>query len=612
MNPATTGAHDFEPVRLQQALELKSTGSPQALEDLCHSVLKKNPINSMALATLCGLMCERNEYAAAVALTREHLLKAPDDAYAHMNLAHCLINVKHMSEAKKHAQRAVELIPHDPKAWVNLASACYHLEAYEEGIDACRKALQLDPQEPRALNNWATLLKGQGDISAAVNIYRRAKGLDPANPVCYTNLMLALVYDETVSPSDILEEARRFADQFEHPVRAHRWSHPHSPLPNRRLRIGFLSPDLSHHAAMYFAELVIVRLPREQFEIYCYHTQVYADQVTARIRAVVDKFVQVPDADPRLASEMIHRDRIDILVDLAGHTTRNGLRAMAYKPAPVQVTWLGYPGTTGLSTMDWRVTDHIADPPGTDNQYTEQLIRLPGCFAAYRPHIKSPLQRFDPRYEVQPPPLIRKGFVTFGSCNNIAKVSRVAIATWSEILHQVPDSRMLIEGKDLDAPVASARMKEAFARHGIEPERLVLLARDSRQQYLTYHEIDVCLDTFPLTGGTTTFDALWMGVPLVSRVGRSFRERLSSTILINGGFREDVCANQAQYIEHAVRLATNPGLLRERRARQRAQMQASVLMDEPQFIDRFAKAMRMIWQRWCQMQASSSEADKPS
>ena len=228
---------------------------------------------------------------------------------------------------------------------------------------------------------------------------------------------------------------------------------------------------------------------------------------------------------------------------------------------------------------------------------------LPGCFAVYRPHIRDPFQRFDELYGVVASPAERQGVVTFGSCNNLAKVSDRCIAAWCRILHAVPNSRLLIEGKDLDREAARARLREQFNQHGIGEDRLWYVGRDPKQQYLTYHHIDIALDTFPLTGGTTTFDALWMGVPVVTLVGQVFRERLSGTILASGGFVQELCENVDDYVARAVELASNLPALAKRREGQRQQMQASSLMDEGAFCAKFGRAIRLIWEHWCSQQS---------
>ena len=572
------------------------------MEGLCRDVLAKNPRDRWASATLCSLLCAANEHQQAIDFLREILAVDELDPYLHLNLAHCFIAIRQYRLAKVHAKRAAELEPADVKMWVNYSSASFHLEEFDEGSKAALKALELDPSNVTAMNNLGTIRMSQGRIPEAVEWYQKSLAVDSSYPTCFTNLLLVLLYDARATMEQVVGVAKRYAQQFEAPVVGQRLAHRNVVLPERRLKVGFISPDFTSHAVMYFAEPVLARLPREQFEVYCYFTYAAGDGVTERVKSHVDRFRYVPDTDPKKTAQMIQDDEVDILIDLAGHTAKNGLRAMAYKPAPVQVTWLGYPGTTGLSSIDWRITDHIADPPGADTNYTEKLIRLPGCFAVYRPHIRSQLHRFDPKYQVSPLPVLSNGYITFGSCNNIAKLSEQAIAAWSAILKRVAGSKILIEGKDLGREEATHKLRGMFDAHGVGADRLLFVQRDSAKQYLTYRDIDIALDPFPLTGGTTTFDTLWMGVPIVSLVGKTFRERISTTVLINGGFKEDLCQTVDAYVERAVALASDTAALAHRRSGQRAQMQASALMNEQRYVDLFGQSLRMAWRQWCQTQ----------
>lgn len=594
--------------RLVEALKAQATGDTRPLELLCRHTLEQHPTDRVAHATLCHLLTARNEYSEARDILERALDEDPDDPYLHLNLSHCYMGLRQHRLSQRHARLACELNPKEFRNWINLSSACYHLDDLDEGIDAAEKALAISPDDSMALTNLGTIRKAQGQVRTATALFQRALEADPSHLTSYTNLLLVMLYDETVTVQQIFDVARGYAERHESPLVPQWPVHDNLPMPERRLKIGFLSPDFTSHAVMYFAEPVLTRLPRQHFEIHCYFTLAAGDVVTERIKLLADRFRHVPQKDPVQTARIIQEDGIDILIDLAGHTAKTGLPAMAYHPAPVQVTWLGYPGTTGLRSIQWRITDHTADPQGADPLYTEKLVRLPGCFAVYRPHVRHPLHHFDPEYQVAPPPALRNGFITFGSCNNIAKIGERAVQVWSRILQHVPGSKMLVEGKDFSNPGATLQLRHQFEQYGIKSDRLIFVQRDTRRQYLVYHDIDIALDTFPLTGGTTTFDCLWMGVPIVSLVGRNLRERLSTTILYHGGFKEFLCTNVDEYVERAVALAADVGALADRRSRQRTRMQGSVLMDEPRFVRLFGQALRMIWQDWCRGQGANAQA----
>ena len=592
---------EYRAERLQCVKEFQA-GKPQTLEQLCRQELSGQPADDFPYVNLGVILSRAGNLADAEQLYRQGLELFPRSANLLANLSKICLDQRRWPEAKDYSQRAAESQPKMHTAWLNHSYACNMLGLGQEGEASARRACELDPKSVHSLNNLANALMTQSRVKEAVELYERAIALTPDDELAYTNLMLALMYDGESGVEQVQRVARDYAERFEKPIQHLRRPHRNTALPERRLRIGFISPDFTSHAVMYFAEPVLTRLSRQSHEIFGYFTYAAGDGVTQRVKGLVDRFRYVPDGDAKKTAQIIQEDEIDILIDLAGHTAKNGLRTMAYKPAPVQVTWLGYPGTTGLSSIDWRITDHAADVPGADAHYTEKLIRLPGCFAVYRPHIRNPRDRFSTRYQVSAPPALKNGYVTFGSCNNIAKISPQSLEVWSRVLKAVPHSRMLIEGKDLARPEGTQRLRERLGHLGIEEDRIIFVNRDGARQYLTYHDIDIALDTFPLTGGTTTFDCLWMGVPLVSLVGQTFRNRLSTTILFNGGFKEFLCDNTDAYVSKAVALAQDLPALAQRRAGQRQRMQQSVLMDEARYVKLFAQALRMVWRQWCKQQ----------
>jgi predicted O-linked N-acetylglucosamine transferase (SPINDLY family) len=560
-------------------------------------------VDSFALLNLAVVRSQQGRHAEAEELLRQADSLFPGEILIRANLAKQLALMGQHEQALLTATSVIEREPHNAETWTVASHVLANMGRGVEAERHARRALDLRPQD---LSGWRALVKGlflQGRVAEAIEACRGAIKIDDRQDTFRLSLAFAMIYDEHARPQDLMAVAREFGQRLEARASPYRSPHRHSPIPGRRIRVGFLSPDLRNHSVMYFAEPLVAGLPRDAFEVYCYLTYPHQDPVTDRVRLLSDNFRVLSLKDPRTAAAIIRDDEVDVLIDLAGHTGHSGLPVMAFRPAPVQATWLGYPATTGLASIDWRISDHYGDPQGADVFYSEKLVRLPGCFAVYRPHIRDPFQRFDELYGVVASPAERQGVVTFGSCNNLAKVSDRCIAAWCRILHAVPNSRLLIEGKDLDRAAARARLREQFNQHGIGEDRLWYVGRDPRQQYLTYHDIDIALDTFPLTGGTTTFDALWMGVPVVTLVGQVFRERLSGTILASGGFVQELCENVDDYVARAVELASNLPALAKRRDGQRQQMQASSLMDEGAFCAKFGRAIRLIWEHWCSQQS---------
>ncbi len=587
----------------EAALRSFHQGSPQELEALCLEDLKKSELQDpFAWLHLAVIRSQQGRPAESEDLLRQGAGLFPNHVEMQWLWAKQLSLMGKYEAALQPLTRVIELVPEDQAAHQAKAEAMAHLGRGADAEDYARRALQLGPTEPAA---WRSLVKGlflQGKVSEAVEACHRAIELGADSDTFRIGLVFAMIYDEHSKPEDLLTISKEFGRRMEARAAQHLRPYRNAPLANRRLRIGFLSPDLRNHSVMYFAEPLIAGLSRQDFEVCCYLTHPKSDAVTERVRCLSDRFRILTIKEPKQAADQIREDEVDVLIDLAGHTGYSGLPIMAYRPAPVQATWLGYPATTGLTAVEWRITDHFGDPPGSDQHYTEKLVRLPGCFAVYRPHIRNHFQRFDHQYALSSLPALRVGAVTFGSCNNLAKVSDQCIAAWSRVLRSVPRSRLLIEGKDLDREVARHRLREQFRKNGIEEERIVYVGRDPSRQYLTYHDIDIALDTFPLTGGTTTFDALWMGAPVVTLVGKTYRERLSGTILAAGGFTDTLCDTVDAYVARAASLASDLAGLAQRRSEQRQRMQESPLMNEPAFCQKFGAALQMIWARWCSQQ----------
>jgi protein O-GlcNAc transferase len=362
--------------------------------------------------------------------------------------------------------------------------------------------------------------------------------------------------------------------------------------PERRLRIGYVSGDFRDHPVAAFIEPILSAHDRQAVEVFCYVDVPAPDKFTERLRRHVDAWRSLAGLSDAVAAQLVRADRIDILVDLTGHTTRPRLRVFALRPAPVQATYLGYPGTTGLPAIDYRITDAVADPPGEPEVHTERLLRLPGCFCCYAPPASAPA--------VNPSPALAAGQVTFGSLHNLAKLNDAVLDLWCEVLRAVPSAHLLIARDTL-----TGQTKEMFARkfrdRGIAPERLELRrVWGSPGNHLRhYADIDISLDAFPWSGHTTACESLWMGAPVVTLYGNRHAGRMAASILTAVGLTDLVARTPAEYVERAVRLATEPKTLAALRARLRDQMRRSPLCDGPAFTRTLEQAYRQMWRQFC-------------
>ncbi len=527
----------------------------------------------------------------------------PRDVAVLINFSNVLSGQGLHQRAYDLAKRATVLEPKMARAWVTLLWPCYLLGKHQEAVNAAQtaKALPMTAHERvLLLNNLSTNLRDLGRLDEALMACREAIGIAPDWSLPYINLLLFLQSSPTTVTQDILDAAKMYAHRFEEPFKPQWPTFLHRDRTrSRKIRVAFLSPDYNQHPVMYFVEGLFAQLDRQQFEVVAIYLQHQEDHITQRVKRHVDAFHHLATLDDKALAERITAMEIDVLVDLAGHTASSGLRAMRFKPAPVQATWLGYPGTTGLSGIDWRFTDGVADRPGADQEYTEKLYRLPDVFCAYRPCARNPLLRYQPEYQVRQAPAMASGTITFGSCNNLSKLTDTVITTWAQILANVPNSRILIEGKGLIDDEAKLPFKTRCVSLGIPADRLELIDRDAQQQYLTYHRIDIALDSFPLTGGNTTLDLLWMGVPMVTMNGESFRSRIGVTMLECLGRQDWIAQDIEDYVRIACQLAKDIPLLDRVRMTQRRDMERSPLMNESRFTRQFEVALRAMWHHWC-------------
>jgi protein O-GlcNAc transferase len=402
-----------------------------------------------------------------------------------------------------------------------------------------------------------------------------------------------LNYDPDLPRTDLFREHRAFGAAFGDAVAPLPPPDAGSRDPHRRLRIGHLSPDFRTHSVAYFMAPIFAAFDRERFETIGYANVTKPDHVTEHLKSLASAWRDVSALDDAELARLIRADRIDILVELAGFTKDSRLLACAARPAPIQISYLGYPNTTGLPQIDYRITDHQADQGDADDFYTETLIRLPRCFLAFAAPEHAP--------GVAPPPVLQSGHVTFGSFNNLAKVNGNVIALWAEVLRTVPQTRLLLKASGSGDPTAQQHLRSAFAAAGVEPDRIEFAsyAASARAHLEAYREVDVALDTFPYNGTTTTCEALWMGVPVVTLAGERHAARVGASLLGAAGFPAGIAERPADYVTTARLLAEQQQLLAALRANPRADMARSTLCDAAGHARALEEAYRAVWHIWC-------------
>jgi protein O-GlcNAc transferase len=501
------------------------------------------------LGTVLGRL---QNYAAASNALKMALALDPNNGEALIGLTAVLEGQGHSAEAEEIGRRAVSISLKSPEAWTNLGNALNSqgklpgkLKGAEE---AFRHALAIDPDYVTALYNLGNVLNDQWRKSQALRCFREAIEHDSTYLNAWQNLLMNLLYDPTETEQTIFTAHKKWATQFANADTLKISTRDRGE--DQRLRIGYVSPDFKNHSCASFLRPLFAEHDRVAYEIYAYANVARADETTAWFQGQVDQWCDVTRMRDGEMADRIRQDGIDILVDLAGFSAGNRLLVFALKPAPIQLSWLGYPGTTGLPQMDYRLTDEIADPQGgADENHSEQLIRLDGGFHCYAP--------FEAPPEIGPLPFQKNGFITFGSFNHIAKITPAVIRTWAEILKAVPDSKLLLKGGMLDYDAVQDRIKAAFWDLGITRDRVELkgwIARDDNPLTL-YNSVDICLDTFPYNGTTTSFEALSMGIPVITLRGARHASRVGASILTEIGHSGWIAETASDYKALAVDLA---------------------------------------------------------
>lgn len=579
---------------IQLALAHHRAGRLSQAESLYRQILANDPDNADALHLMGAVAHELGRWEVAVDLMRRAVELRPDFVDAHGNLGGALRAAGQFDQAIAAYQAALQL-HQSPELYCGLGHTLNSKGQLDEAMAAYRAALALAPDHLGALSSLGNTLRAAGRLDEAVAAYRAALGHKPDAMGIHSQLLLTLHYDPAYDAAAIYREHRYWYQQHAEAIgRLPVAPHGNSREADRRLRVGYVSPDLCDHVVARFLLPLFTCHDHSEVEVFCYAPSPRPDDMSDRLRTYAHHWKSLQGLSDEQAAELIRADQIDILVDLAGHTPGHCLMVFARRPAPVQVTWLGYPDTTGLPMIDYRLTDALADPPGmTESLCSEHLVRLPQTAWCFHP--------VGYTRPVGPLPSIAAGHVTFGTFNNFAKVSQFSLELWAQILRRVPGSHLMLKGPAMGSQEVISRLQGFFAGAGIAPERLELLPRDpSAMGHLRwYDQMDISLDTFPYHGTTTTCEAMWMGVPVVTLAGRTHVSRVGVSLLTNMGLKELVAQSPEEYVETAVALAQNAPGLQELRSTLRQRMQSSPLMDGPRFARNVEDVYRAMWRTWC-------------
>jgi protein O-GlcNAc transferase len=609
---------------LAYAIRLERTGKLTEAEGACRQALEREPRRIEARHLLATILYQQGNHAEAIQVLESAIMLAPDAPQLRVNLATLLGKSGRHEEALAHLHHAVRIDSNIPDLHNNLGVTLEALERYTEAAAAYSAAIRLRPKYPEAHFNLGNVLRKMGRIDAAaaeynraiqlrpdyvkaydglahvaieigeldvaISCYRRMIEMNPDNAGVRSALLYTLHYHPDSDAAALYREHREWGRRFCDPLLDQIPPHENDRTAERRLRVGYVSPDFREQTVPRFIGGALKHHNHDRFEIFCYSDVAKADATTEKLQALPDHWKNTFGQSDESLEKLIRDDRIDILVDLRGHASRNRMKLFACKPAPVQVSMVGYFDTTGLATMDWRITDEHQDPPGLTEQYhTEQLARIPHTCWCYAADSDSP--------EVCEPPALVKGHITFGSLNKFVKVTEPCARAWADVLEAVPGSRLMLAVNAVE-PMAAVRQR--LAKLGLPLERVTVVGKvKSRRQYMErFNEIDIALDTYPFNGITTTCDGLWMGVPAVTLAGTTSVWRAGKSILCGLGMPELVAESPQQFVGIAVELAGDLPRLRALRLGMRQRMANSRLMDALNFTGNLEAAYRRMWRQY--------------
>ena len=581
---------------LNLGIVLHDTGKIDEALDCYRRVIELKPDHFGAHNNLGLALQKQGKTDESIACYRKALQINPQFADAYNNLANAYKEKGQLDDAKFSYQRAIDLNPRYAEAFHNLGILFNEEGNFDDAIASYQKALEIKSDYVDAYNSIGATYYAKGHVSQAERFFRHALQIQSNYSVAYSNILFMMNYDARHSPEAAFSEHIRFAELFENPLIHLRFPYLNETSPDRKLKIGYVSPDFKRHSVAYFIEPVLSAHNRNNFEIFCFADVEVPDKVTKRIQGYADNWLSIVGKSDEDVAALIRNHCIDILVDLAGHTANKRILLFARKPAPIQVTWIGYPATTGLSAMDYKIVDRYTDPPGvTERFYTEELIRMPKSFLCYLPPIDCP--------EITDLPAISTGQVRFGSFNNFAKVSSETIQLWTRILQSVPNARLLLKAKSFSDEQTRQHAKEMFAMGNIDGDRVELLPweQSTHPHLALYNRIDIALDTFPYHGTTTTCEAMWMGVPVITLAGNTHASRVGVSLLSNIGLPELIATTPEEYVAKAVDLAHDPQKLQSLRKRLRDMMSRSPLTDAQKFTCHLEEVYRRVWIKWCKI-----------
>ncbi len=564
------------------------SGNIDEAERFYGKALLVSPNHPDPLHFLGIIAIQRGNLDKAIELVGRSLHFFPNNSQAIATYATALSHKGEHIKAIELFEKSLAMNDKDPSTHNNYAQALIHLNRSEEAIDAYRKSIELNPKDSAVWSNLAIALQNQGKMDEAIEVFYKTLEINPRAQHVHSNLLGAMHYSEKFSNEQIFAESVRWGNMHS-PISLAAKTHDNDLSPERKLRIGFVSSDLNQHPVTFAVKKVLDDINREQFETFIYCNNIKEDAYTEILKQVAGEWRYIRGKSDADAAEMIRNDKIDILIDLSGHTSDHRLTMFAHKPAPIQCTWIGYFDTTGMQQMDYLIADTYLVLPEEQKFYTEKLLLLPDRISCW----DFPDHEGIPVAEL---PALKNKYVTFGCFNNLSKITPAVIEIWAKILQKAPATKIILKNKSLSDQKVQEEIIKSFERHGVNKERLMLEGFAARKDYfLAYSKMDIALDPFPYNGGTTTVDSLWMGVPVITLMGNRFVSRVGTSILGGAGLKDWITRSEGEYINKAVMLSENIDELQQIRKTLRDKVKVSPLFDGPRLTHHLENAFRSIW-----------------
>jgi predicted O-linked N-acetylglucosamine transferase (SPINDLY family) len=583
--------------KIVQARDTLAQNKPDVALAMLRRIAAKAPNdqNVNSLMAMCLLQLGQGEQAGFYA--RRAAAIAPDDPIVQTNLAVVLAAINKRDQAPEILRRVLERHPGHHEARLVLVNSMLLDRRTSEAIELCRAGLAFGWHAPLAVS-YAAALISLSENERAVHFLNEALLHFPNESNLASSKCMAITAVYGADPEEVAAAHRSYGALLNRTSPMFQATYAPRKDPSKPLRVALVSHDFRQHSVAYFIEPWLEHFDRDGFEVVCYSTNRVLDAVSERLKSHATLWRDASAMPELQLAAKLSEDRVDIAVDLAGHTNGNSLQAFALRMAPVQVTYLGYPGSTGLTQMDYRIVDSLTDPPGpaVDARHTEKLLRIDPCFLCYRPQPDAPPVRASdiPR---------SASHITFGSFNAGRKLSGPLLDLWAHILKAVPGSRLLLKASDFNDPAMATRLHARLGEHGIGEECVEILqaTKEMAEHLSLYERVDIGLDPLPYNGTTTTCEALWMGVPVITLAGNRHAGRVGVSLLTNVGLPELIARNENEYLDIAVKLAADPARLEDYRASLRRRLAASPLCDGPGFSRRFEGALRAAWKQYCAM-----------